>query len=203
MAKHPYQDLIEAFDQIPGIGPKAAQRMTDACLKYKLRDESSGSNDGLAVGLQLALQQAMSRLQYCPTCQYLMLDNACGQCDSTPGQSIAYWVVETIEQANTITAANSNVRFFVLHGVISPTAGIGPQQLHIGRVVEWLSHISASSNKADPIIINFLLPDSIEGQITMDFIQRSINKVRDDIECRLRSTKELQAVLVNSPEGST
>lgn len=202
MAKHPYHELIDAFDQLPGVGPKAAQRIADACLNYKLSDNAS-EDDAFGLRLQAAVDQAISRLQYCATCQSLLLDGDCRQCHQATSKAAAYCVVETNEQANQLLDAELAVQFFVLHGVLSPTSGVGPQQLQLHKLVQWLTNLPASEIEGQSVLVYFMLPDSIEGQITTDFMQRSINKVRNDIQCQLSSSQELHAVLDSSSKGSS
>lgn len=214
MAKHPYHELVAAFDQLPGIGKKAAARLADVCLAQKRLGRLD--TDAVGADLHTALTSALTQLELCSCCHYWKVDGYCRQCDAEPISPKLFCIVETIDQANQLLSTALPVQFLVLHGVLSPTSGIGPDQLNIKNVISWLLALpdldkglptssndmgtlksSISADDSNPMSeigddlsqsgqkgrVVVTLPDSVEGQITTEFLQRSINKQRDNIEC--------------------
>jgi recombination protein RecR len=126
----PVQNLIGAFERLPGIGPKTASRLTF----YLLR----GSED-VPRQLAEALQALKSATDLCPQCFNITLadQGLCDICSDPKRQPASLCVVEepldvlVLEQTGGFTGL-----YHVLHGVISPIEGIGPDDLRIHPLIE-------------------------------------------------------------------
>jgi recombination protein RecR len=120
-------ELARALRSLPGVGPKAAQRIA----LHMLQHDREG-----ALKLATALEQAVRRVQHCERCNTFTEDAVCALCRSGRRDPSLLCVVETpadllmIEQ----THAYSGL-YFVLMGRLSPLDGIGPRELHVDRLL--------------------------------------------------------------------
>ena len=119
--------LIEAFQCLPGVGPKSAQRMTLYLLE---RDRQGGKK------LSDALTSASDKVGNCQHCRTLTEEQVCRICASHSRNHKLCCVVESpadmfaIEQSGTFRGI-----YFVLMGHLSPIDGIGPEQLGISQLL--------------------------------------------------------------------
>lgn len=121
-------ELVQALRCLPGVGPKAAQRMSLHLLQH---DQGGG------IRLADALRKALSNIRHCERCNTFTESNLCGLCASTRRDQSLLCVVETpadlmmVEQ----TQAYSGL-YFVLMGRLSPLDGIGPRDIHVERLLK-------------------------------------------------------------------
>ena len=122
------EKLIEQFQKIPSIGRKTAQRMAFHVLD--LTDEQ-------AQEFADAIIDAHTKIHHCSLCHNLTENELCPICESANRDHTTVCVVEEPRDV----LAMERMREFsgvyhVLHGVISPMNGIGPEQLTIKSLVE-------------------------------------------------------------------
>ena len=113
--------LIEAFQVLPGVGPKGAQRMVLHLLQH--------NREG---GTQLAeaLGESMRSVGQCGECRTLCETPLCSSCADTRRGDDQLCVVESPADILAIEQAGGfRGRYFVLHGHLSPLDGIGPEEL--------------------------------------------------------------------------
>ncbi|HJU24053.1 MAG TPA: recombination mediator RecR [Casimicrobiaceae bacterium] len=121
-------ELAQALRCLPGVGPKAAQRMA----LHLLQHDRDGANR-----LARALVDATRAIRHCERCNTFTEDMLCALCQSTKRDASELCVVETpadllmIEQ----TQAYSGL-YFVLMGRLSPLDGIGPKEIRLERLLE-------------------------------------------------------------------
>jgi recombination protein RecR len=119
--------LTAALRCLPGVGPKAAQRMALHLLQH--------DREG-ALRLARALDQAAQAVRHCERCNTFTEDTVCALCRSARRDPALLCVVETpadllmVEQ----THAYSGL-YFVLMGRLSPLDGIGPKEIHLDRLL--------------------------------------------------------------------
>jgi recombination protein RecR len=121
-------ELVSALRCLPGVGPKAAQRMS----LHLLQHDSQG-------GLRLAdaLTKALTNTRHCERCNTFTEEPLCALCASGKRDPSLLCVVETpadlmmVEQ----TQAFSGL-YFVLMGRLSPLDGVGPRDIHIERLLK-------------------------------------------------------------------
>ncbi|MGS2722329.1 recombination mediator RecR [Porticoccus sp. GXU_MW_L64] len=148
-------ELIDALRQLPGVGPKSAQRMA---LQLLERNRSGG------VRLAKALDAAMEGVGRCRQCRTFAEAELCNICSSPRRDPSQLCVLETpvdlfaIEQAGTYRG-----RYFVLMGHLSPIDGIGPEQLGINQLMEQLQ-----GGEVKELILATNL--TVEGEATAHFI---------------------------------
>jgi recombination protein RecR len=114
-------ELIQALQALPGVGPKSAQRAAFLLLE---RDREGMRR------LADALLVAASSMRHCRRCRMFAIDELCTLC-ADPGRSERELVVvESPADVAAIESATSfQGRYFVLMGRLSPLDGIGPEQL--------------------------------------------------------------------------
>ena len=121
-------ELSRALRCLPGVGPKAAQRMALHLLQH--------DRDG-ALRLSQALVAATRAVHHCERCNTFTEDALCALCRSGKRDAAQLCVVETpadllmIEQ----TQAYSGL-YFVLMGRLSPLDGIGPKEIRLERLLK-------------------------------------------------------------------
>lgn len=126
----PIQDLINALSRLPGIGPKTASRLTF----YLLRAPEELSRD-----LAGALQAIKSGTASCQTCFNITTAGRteCEICASSERDGRVLCVVEEpLDVLALERTAGYRGRYHVLHGVLSPIEGIGPEDLKIRELLE-------------------------------------------------------------------
>jgi recombination protein RecR len=121
-------ELARALRSLPGVGPKAAQRMA----LHLLQHDRPG-----AVRLARALDHAAEAVRHCERCNTFTEEAVCALCRSGKRDPALLCVVETpadlmmVEQ----TQAYSGL-YFVLMGRLSPLDGIGPKEIRLERLIK-------------------------------------------------------------------
>jgi len=157
------KDLINEFARLPGIGPKSAARLTFYLLKQPDQELQRFGE---------ILQNLKQMINLCPTCFTLIQNNFCPFCDNVNRNPTLICVVE--EPLDIIALEKTheyNGLYHVLHGVISPMDGIGPEHL---KIPEFISRIK--KNKPEEIII--ATNPSLEGEATAMYLQRVLKDLK-------------------------
>jgi recombination protein RecR len=121
-------ELTQALRCLPGVGPKAAQRMALHLLQH--------DREG-AVRLSRALDAAARIVHHCQRCNTFTEDEICGLCRSAKRDPALLCIVETpadllmIEHTQAYTGL-----YFVLMGRLSPLDGIGPKEIRLDRLLK-------------------------------------------------------------------
>jgi recombination protein RecR len=152
--------LVAQFARLPGIGEKTAQRLAFHVLR---------SPPDFARGLAQALVELVDRVRLCPRC-FSLHDgpegSLCGFCTDARRDDRLICVVEGIADELAIERTREfKGRYHVLHGVLSPLEGVGPDQL---RIRELLTRLSDSPIEELIVATN---PD-VEGEATALYLTR-------------------------------
>ena len=119
----PIQQLIAALNQLPGIGPRSAERLA----LYLVQTEV-----GAVKQLAEALVTARERIEFCQTCGALTERQPCAICDSPRRDASLVCVVERPTDILSIEKSGTyHGKFHVLGGKISPLNGVEPEDLRI------------------------------------------------------------------------
>lgn len=155
----PLTELIAQFERLPGIGRKTAQR-----LAYSILEQPPERAEKFAE----ALVNARSKIHFCKVCQGLTDKEVCDICDdSRRDRSVICVVAEPKDvMAFERTREYAGV-YHVLHGVISPLDGIGPDQL---RIKELMSRLGSGEVKEIIMATN----PTVEGEATASYISRLV-----------------------------
>ncbi len=122
--------LIEAFNKLPGIGPKSAQRLTYYLVRMPPEEARSLSEAILAV---------KDRISFCSGCQNITESDPCPVCSShNRDRSLICVVEEPLDILPLERSGKFTGLYHVLHGVISPMNGIGPEELKIKELLQRL-----------------------------------------------------------------
>jgi recombination protein RecR len=121
-------ELTQALRCLPGVGPKAAQRMALHLLQH--------DRDG-AQRLSRALEGATQTIRHCQRCNTFTEDELCALCRSGRRDAALLCVVETPADLLMIehTQAYAGL-YFVLMGRLSPLDGIGPKEIRLDRLIK-------------------------------------------------------------------
>jgi recombination protein RecR len=160
----PVSRLVYELSKLPGIGEKTATRLAYHILK---QDESYSRN------LAAALTDAKQKTILCGRCFTFTDTDPCRICASTDRDQGVICVVErpsdvfSVEQSGAYKGV-----YHVLHGILSPLDGIGPDEL---KLRELISRLGSSEISVREIII--ATNPSVEGEATALYISRLIKSV--------------------------
>ncbi len=157
----PVQNVIDAFARLPGIGPKTASRLAF----YLLR-----APDEISLTLAATLQELKSATGLCEECFNITQagQSRCEVCSSSERDEAIICVVE--EPLDVIALERTggfNGRYHVLHGVLSPIEGIGPNDIKIAQLLQRLD-----SGKIKEVIL--ATNPSMEGDATALYLHQRI-----------------------------
>ena len=151
----PLERLIRQLARLPGIGQKSATRMALYILN---------SNRELADNLSRSLVEVKDQIKFCSICFNFTDTDPCSVCnDSTRSGNIICVVEGPGDQLAIEETGVFKGRYHVLHGVLSPLDGIGPEDLKIG---ELLSRCSNADIEEVVLAIN----PSTQGEATSSYL---------------------------------
>jgi recombination protein RecR len=157
----PIQDLINAFSQLPGIGPKSASRLTFYLLT---------APDELSQDLAAALNSLKTETTYCQTCFNITVTGQvqCEICsNSDRDQDVICVVEEPLDVLALERTDGFHGRYHVLQGALSPIEGIGPDDL---KIRELLARVD-SENIGEIILAT---NPSLEGDATAMYLRQQL-----------------------------
>lgn len=155
----PIARLIEAFESLPGIGHKTAQRLAFYMLTLPAEKASSFAD---------AITDAKQKIRYCKKCFNLTDSDLCVICSAHQRDPSVLCVVEAPKDILAMERTHEYKGLYhVLHGVISPQNQIGPDEIKIRELMTRLA--DADINE----VILATNPD-IEGEATAIYISRLI-----------------------------
>ena len=137
--------LIDAFAQLPGIGPKSASRLAYHLLRAPLEH---------SMMLADALRDLKARTKLCSRCYNITESDPCEICmDEKRDQSLICVVEEPLDVSAIERVRSFNGVFHVLHGVISPMNGLGPDDLKINELIARIAKQATSDEPVREIIL--------------------------------------------------
>jgi recombination protein RecR len=159
LAAAPVARLIDEFHKLPGVGPKSAQRLAYYILRASL-DE--------AHALAQAIVDVKEQITFCGSCQNLTDVDPCSICTSSRRDPTTICVVEEPLDVLAIERTRSYKGLYhVLHGVISPANGVGPDDLKIREL---------KSRLRDGVVREVIMATNpnVEGDATAMWVEREI-----------------------------
>ena len=155
----PLERLIQELSRLPGIGPKTAQRLAFHLLR---------SDRQRAESLARAIEDVKARIGYCERCYNIAEGGLCAICASARRDSTVLCVVESALDVLAVERTSEfSGLYFVLHGVISPIDGVGPEQLHVPQLLDRV--------REEAIAEVIIATDAdIEGEATAVYLQRAL-----------------------------
>ena len=151
--------LIQAFQVLPGVGPKSAQRMVLNLLQHN-REGGRILSDLLA--------QSMSQVGYCSRCRSFSESSLCSVCANSKRDPALLCVVESPADILAVEHSGGFRGFYyVLHGRLSPLDGIGPEELGIPQ-------LQSRAGEAEVAEVILATNPTVEGEATAHYISQAL-----------------------------
>lgn len=155
----PLEKLIEQFRKLPGIGQKTAVRLAFAILDYSKEDAEAFAS---------AIRGAKENVRICKVCQNISDGELCPVCADEKRDRSVICVVEDAKAIMSFEKVREfNGVYHVLHGVISPMNGIGPDKL---RIPELMARLGDGTVREVIIATN----PTVEGEATAMYLTKLI-----------------------------
>ena len=121
-------ELIDALKKLPGVGPRAAQR-----IAYQLLNGDRSDANRLGE----ALLKATKTVHRCARCNNLTDGELCSYCSSHNRDDSLLCIVESVADLMVIEQSLSyHGRYFILMGRLSPLNGVGPHEIGLDKLLE-------------------------------------------------------------------
>ena len=159
---NPLSKLIFELSKLPGIGEKSATR-----LAYYILNQGSDYAEALAG----ALVNAKQKLKYCEECFNFSEHAKCEICEEGKRDHNQICIVERPSDVTPIerTGTYRGV-YHVLHGLLSPLDGIGPEDIKVKELL-----LRMKTKEVSEII--FVLNPSVEGEATGMYLSRLLKPI--------------------------
>ncbi|MFO3718148.1 recombination mediator RecR [Anaerococcus sp. ENR1011] len=170
-------NLIEEFQKLPTIGRKSAERLA---MNIVERDEADIKD------FSKALMEVKEKIHRCQICGNLTESEICDICKDITREEDFICIVEDVKDLIAIEKSGAfHGKYHILGGLISPSDGIGPDELNIDKL---LNRIESEGIKE----IILAISSTIEGETTALFLTSLLN------EKNVRVTKIAQGIPVGS-----
>jgi recombination protein RecR len=153
------QNLIDELGQLPGVGPKGAQRIAFYLL---------GTDPADVRRLAEVLLEVTEKVRFCRTCGNVAEEDQCRICRDPRRDPSVICVVEEAKDVAAIEKIREyRGRYHVLGGAISPIEGVGPEDLRIKELMARL---------ADGTVTELILATdpNLEGEATATYLARLV-----------------------------
>jgi recombination protein RecR len=158
----PIAILIDELRKLPGIGQKTAQRLAYSLLRRPLED---------AERLSRAILDVKEKIRYCSRCNNFSDTDPCAYCTSATRSAEFICIVEDPNDILSIERTREyQGQYHVLHGVLSPINGIGPEELKLKNLFDRLK-----DGKTREIII--ATNPTVEGEATAIYLARLLKPI--------------------------
>jgi recombination protein RecR len=156
----PLEQLVRELSRLPSVGPKTAQRLAFHILR---------ADASQAEALAQAIAEVKTRITYCERCWNIAEERLCAICRSGRRDPTLVCVVETpLDLLAIERTAEYDGLYHVLHGVISPIDGVGPDDLHVPGLLERV--------RAEGVEEVIIATDAdIEGEATAVYLLRALS----------------------------
>jgi|TARA_B100000902_G_scaffold119139_1_gene119569 recombination protein RecR len=150
------ENLVDALKVLPGVGPKSALRLTYFLLQ---RNRKGAKN------LSETISNALEQLMHCELCNNFSEEPKCSICLSNKRDKQTICIIEMPTDLLMLEETHSyNGLYFILMGRLSPLDGIGPNDIHLNKLIK---RIKGSNIKEIILATNF----TVEGNATAQYIK--------------------------------
>ena len=157
----PLAELIAELERLPGVGPKSAQRLAYHLLRV---------TDAEANRLADSIKNAKQKLRFCERCQNISELSVCEICSDPKRDPTVICVVSEARDIAAVERVNEYKGLYhVLHGLLSPMDGIGPEQL---KVKELLARLGGDMTE-----IILATNPTIEGDATALYLAKLLKPI--------------------------
>jgi recombination protein RecR len=163
VSNDPIGRLIRALAKLPGVGEKTATRLAFHVLR---------SPDQFARELAQALVDVKERIRLCSVCMNLTESDPCSMCSDARRDPRLICVVATPPDLYAVDRTGGfRGRYHVLHGVLSPLEGVGPDDL---RIKELLARLSPATPDQGDGVREMIIATSpnVEGEATALYLAK-------------------------------
>jgi len=159
-AAGPINRLIEEFSKLPGVGPKSAQRLAYHLLRAPVEQSKLLAEAILALKQQITL---------CSVCCNVTDTNPCAICSNPERDHTRVCIVEQPQDILALEHTHAYKGLYhVLHGAISPTDGVGTNDIHVRELLERLKN-------GEVIEVVLATNANLEGEQTAMYLNRVIS----------------------------
>lgn len=152
----PVRDLISELKQLPGVGPRSAERIAVWLLQNPKADAGK---------LSSALMQADQQIEACPVCGFFATADGCSICDDPGRDDQSLCVVEQATDVLPLERSGAfRGRYHCLGGKLSPLDRVTPEDL---RIPELLRRLEAMESEVEVILA---LGSDVEGEATANYL---------------------------------
>ncbi|MCW2631350.1 MAG: recombination protein RecR [Pseudonocardia sp.] len=164
MFEGPVQDLIDELGQLPGVGPKSAQRMAFHLLASEPADVGR---------LMDALARVKQGVLFCEVCGNVSAAVRCRYCSDARRDPTLVCVVEEPKDVLAIERTREfHGRYHVLGGSLDPLSGIGPDQLRIRELLARLGGNGPAEDETAVTEVIIATDPNTEGEATATYLVR-------------------------------
>ena len=159
----PIRRLVQELARLPGIGEKTATRLAFHLIRanrQQIRD------------LAQALLDATDKIRLCSVCMNMTEADPCAMCTDPRREADTICVVATPSDLIAIDrGGHFRGRYHVLHGLLSPLEGIGPDDIRLAELVRRLGSSAEAGGVREVIIATI---PSVDGEATAMYIARTL-----------------------------
>lgn len=159
----PIRRLVQELARLPGIGEKTATRLAFHLIR---------SNRQQIRDLAQALLDATDKIRLCSVCMNMTEADPCAMCTDPRREAETICVVATPSDLIAIDrGGHFRGRYHVLHGLLSPLEGVGPDDIRLAELVRRLGGQAGTGSVREVIIAT---SPSVDGEATAMYIARTI-----------------------------
>ncbi|HEY5944155.1 MAG TPA: recombination mediator RecR [Kofleriaceae bacterium] len=161
MAADPIRRLVQELSRLPGIGEKTATRLAFHLVR---------GNRQQVLDLAQALVDVTDKIRLCSVCMNMTEQDPCTLCSDPRREPDTICVVATPSDLIAIDrGGHFRGRYHVLHGLLSPLEGIGPDDIRVAELVRRLGGTADSGPVREVIIAT---SPSVDGEATAMYVAR-------------------------------
>lgn len=155
----PIDKLIREFSKLPGVGHKLASKLAFYVIEAKNMED-----------LTTAISNVKESVTFCPSCfSYSLNNEKCSVCEDYSRDKNVLCVIEKPQEVFILNRGAYNGMYHVLHGLISPIDGVGPEDIKIFELIERVKR-----EKINEVII--ALTSTVEAEATILYLARELAK---------------------------
>jgi recombination protein RecR len=166
MFASPIARLVQQLGKLPGIGEKTAARLAFHILRASPED---------AAALAAAIAEVRQKIRFCSICCDLTEADPCGVCRDARRDAGLVCVVAQPQDVLAIERAGGyHGRYHVLHGVLSPLDGIGPDDLRVTELIRRCGPGGPATGGGEDGVREAILATSpsVEGEATAVYLAK-------------------------------
>lgn len=160
MAADPIRRLVQELSRLPGIGEKTATRLAFHLVR---------GNRQQVLDLAQALVDVTDKIRLCSVCMNMTEQDPCALCCDPRREADTICVVATPSDLIAIDrGGHFRGRYHVLHGLLSPLEGVGPDDIRVAELVRRLG--------GDPPVREVIIATSpsVDGEATAMYVARVV-----------------------------